>query len=240
MKLIGRFYSYSYIYEEVKLPFHINERVPEILGSISEFLEEPLLISFNGEVVAKGEIDSYNGKKDKLTITIIVTDPDKEAVPLISLMANIDPIFIEIKIDPNAVGGLKRVNHAFLIKVRATMSAMSKEVGNTNDEMFKLLVYTGKFKNLSLYSQAYQVDVESFYRHMVDFALSKNIPINAGFQEKNFQAYMKHCREEGRCIACGKPSIVEEGLYPVCKKHRDEFFSLGRTEFEKKHKLETK
>jgi hypothetical protein len=237
MKLIGKFYSYSFIYNELKMPFHLNEGVEEILGGLSHYLDEPLIFNFNDDIIVKGVIDSFTGKKDKLTISLLSKIEDQSSIAPIALLANKDPVYVMVDVDENAERPLKRVHSTFLSKIQVMLNEMARQVGNTSDEMFKLLAYTGQFNKLRLSTYMYQVDAEMFHNYMVDFALNKGIPLRAERQEKNIEIYLKHCREKNRCVACGAPSEIEKGLYPVCRKHKKEFIDIGRDKFEGKYKL---
>ena len=237
MRIIGRFNSFNFTHDELKIPFHINENVGSLLQNIGGYLSEPLTIDFGDNLIAKGEIDSYSGKKKKITLTLLIKLPSGKGSEKFAKYVNVDPILIEIEVDNTVERPLERVDPGFLVKIKHTLGQLAREVNNTEEELIKLLLYAGDFGRMPISTQMYQVDAESFYYFMKEFIENKNIPVSVGDRYNVSKAYLKHCRSEMRCVVCGQRAVTEKGLYPVCKKHRDEFSIIKKDAFERKYKF---
>jgi len=237
MKIIGKFNSFNFTFDELKIPFHTREGVGEILKNLSTYLNEYLLIDFGDGVVAQGEIDSYSGKKKVLTLNLLLKLPSGKGSEKYAKYVNVDPIILDINVDRGVERPLEKVDHGFLRKIKLIVGRIAREINSTESETIKLLLHQGEFGKLPISTRMYQVDAEAFYNYIIEFVSVHNIPVDIGERYNTTKAYLKHCRKEMRCVVCGQKAIVVKGLYPVCKKHRDEYSKLKTENFEKKYKF---
>ena len=237
MKVIGKFTSYKVVIDEVRIAFHISEEIVRAIEEVHPLLEEPLIFNFRGKFKCSGEVESYRGQKGKIILNLVLNTANIDNIKHLDEFAGYHAVDIELEVDHTVERKPAKVDIGFIGKINFIITQIGNQISHDKAGTTKLLLYAGEFGRLKVTSSMYQFEAESFYLFMKTFVEDKKIKVKIDARYDSTESYLKHCREDCRCVLCGRPSFKQVGLYAVCKKHKAELKKIGTSEFEKKYKL---
>ena len=236
LKIAGRFSMYSGNGDEINITFSSDD-VADCFSQLHPFLEMPSILTFDEQLKLDGVIHSYSGKRNKISLYITMDDESDNVQKLVSLRGK--TIMLEAKIDKSKPMPLRKVDHQFMSKIRATIWSVARYAGILNSELEPLIKDYWGNPQFSLTTNTYHVDAEEYYNAVKRYIIDNKIPgVLDASSIDSVKMDIRRARREKKCIICGLSTKDSEGIFSLCTEHKREFLKLGKEAFMKLYHLD--
>lgn len=225
MIVYGRYYTIDCIYSTAKIKFNLDTIDQKFLKEIPKLTTSDIKFTFDDKIALSGKLASYYGGGKNLSVEIVVdfTDCEMTIGELLIRRGKLSSLKMEYMLYNDVK---KPPSRKFLALCQRVVKNQAKKMAFTNDEMALALneMYAEKTGLSGFdYNTAPESELESFYAFLryisQDTMFHEYVPDTMG-------GFITARRHEGTCCLCDNKMKGVENIYPLCKKHLEEYAEL--------------